>query len=154
MSIQRVDDNKVMYVCNSFWTIILGQININTSFRLDRFGLRLMQIDYIFPMGSFLTRYWPFFIQPMVSMSVKRKGSNHVVQLSEMFRAFSHSSLQSRAFSFEPSVNCYKFAKTSQRSFISYLLKFVSKSTFKKLRNLHWLANLLRVQFVITFFLT
>ncbi len=28
MSIQRVDDNKVMYVCNSFWTLILGQSNI------------------------------------------------------------------------------------------------------------------------------
>ncbi len=28
MSIQRVDYNKVMYLCNSFWTIILGQSNI------------------------------------------------------------------------------------------------------------------------------
>ncbi len=27
MSIQRVDDNKVMYLCNSFWTLILGQSN-------------------------------------------------------------------------------------------------------------------------------
>ncbi len=27
MSIQRVDDNKVMNLCNRFWTLILGQSN-------------------------------------------------------------------------------------------------------------------------------
>ncbi len=30
MSIQRVDDNKVMNLCNSFWTLILGQSNTST----------------------------------------------------------------------------------------------------------------------------
>ncbi len=28
MLIQRVDDNKAMNLCNSFWTLIMGQSNI------------------------------------------------------------------------------------------------------------------------------
>ncbi len=31
MSIQRVDDNKVMNLCNSFWTILLGQSNTSLT---------------------------------------------------------------------------------------------------------------------------
>ncbi len=31
MSIQRVDDNKAMNLCNSFWTLILGQ-----SYKIDK----------------------------------------------------------------------------------------------------------------------
>ncbi len=41
MSIQRVDDNKVMYLCNSFWTIILGQSNTKLPVNINNFGIQL-----------------------------------------------------------------------------------------------------------------